>query len=65
VKHRERLEGAGLIRKGHQFSSEDEKLLESLSEHEVEALISAKRKLGDDFLKKHTGGSEPAVGIVF
>jgi hypothetical protein len=61
----ERLERSGLIRTGHHFSEEDKRLLESLSQEEAEALISVKRKLGEDFLKRNTGGSAPALGIVF
>jgi hypothetical protein len=61
----ERLEHAGLIQAGHRFSEEDKRLLESLSEDEAEALISVKRKIGEDFLKRNTRGSPPAVAIVF
>ncbi len=61
----ERLKRAGLIRSGYEFSKEDQRLLESLSEEEVEALISVKRKVGEDFLHRHTCGAYPAVGIVF
>ena len=61
----DRLEKAGLIKPGSKFSKEDHRLLESLSHEEVEALISVKRKVGDDFLRRNTGGEDSPVGIVF
>ena len=60
-----RLVDAGLIRAGHEFSDEDQKLLESLSEDEVEALISVKTKLGEEFFNRNTDLAYPPVGIVF
>jgi hypothetical protein len=59
------LVDAGLIRAGHQFSDQDRQLLESLSEDEVEALISVKTKLGEDFFNRNTDLAYPPVGIVF
>jgi hypothetical protein len=61
----QRLVDAGLIRAGHQFSDQDRQLLESLSEDEVEALISVKTKLGEDFFNRNTVLAYPPVGIVF
>jgi hypothetical protein len=61
----QRLEQAGLIKAGHQFSTEDRQLLESLSKAEVEALISVKTKLGEDFFNRNTCLAYPSVGIVF
>jgi len=61
----QRLVDAGLIRGGHQFSDQDLQLLESLSEDEVEALISVKAKLGEDFFNRNTDLANPPVGIVF
>ena len=61
----ERLEKAGLIRSGYQFSKEDQRLMESLSEVEVDALISVKTKLGEDFFNRNTCLAYPPVGIVF
>ena len=63
--NQEKLEAAGLVRSGHSFSEGDKKLLESLSEGEVEALICVKRKVGEEFLRKHARGENPPVGIVF
>jgi hypothetical protein len=60
-----RLVDAGLIRAGHKFSDEDQMLLESLSEDEVEALISVKTKLGEEFFNRNTDLAYPPVGIVF
>jgi hypothetical protein len=59
------LVDAGLIRAGHQFSDQDRQLLESLSDDEVEALISVKTKLGEDFFNRNTALAYPPVGIVF
>jgi hypothetical protein len=59
------LEEAGLISKDHEFSKEDRRLLESLSEDEVEALISIKKKLGENFFRRNTCGAYPPLGIVF
>jgi len=61
----ERLEEAGMIRPGHQFSREDLLLLESLSHEEVGALISVKAKVGEGFLHRNVSGDHPPVGIVF
>ena len=61
----EQLERAGLIRSGHRFSEEDKRLIEGLSEDEVKALISVKRKVGDDFLRRNTSGTTPPIGMVF
>ena len=61
----QRLVDAGLIRAGHKFSKQDQQLLESLSEDEVNALISVKTKLGEDFFNRNTELAYPPVGIVF
>jgi len=50
-----------LIRRGYKFSDEDTELLESLSEEEASALISSKRKLGDDFVKRNIQGERPPI----
>jgi hypothetical protein len=59
------LQEAGLLRSGYEFSAEDLQLLRSLSEEEVKALISVKRKVGEDFLNRNTCLAYPPVGIVF
>ena len=61
----ERLEEAGMIRHGHQFSREDLLVLESLSYDEVTALIGVRVKVGDDFLRRNVTGYNPPIGIVF
>lgn len=61
--NRAKLEKVGLISAGYKFPESDEKLIESLTEAEVEALITVATKLGRDFLEKHGGG--PTVGILF
>jgi hypothetical protein len=60
----ERLERAGLI-KPHKLSGDDKRLIERLSDAEVDALISVKRTVGEDFLSRNTAGDDPPVGIVF
>lgn len=42
----DRLEAAGIIRQEH-FSDHDKKLLEGISDEEVEVLIRLRKKLGD------------------
>ena len=61
----ELLKQAGLIEAGHTFSREDHHLIESLTKDEVNALISVRAKVGEDFLHRNTSGPDPAVGIVF
>jgi hypothetical protein len=48
----ERLKDAGIVHPQHTMSEHDQRLVETLSKEEVEALISVKHKLGDDFVKK-------------
>jgi hypothetical protein len=45
------------------LSSGDMQLINSLTEAEVEALISVKGKLGDQFLQQHLASR--TIGIVF
>jgi hypothetical protein len=61
----ERLEQAGLIKPGHQFSREDLLLLDSLSSDEVTALIGVRAKVGEGFLRRNTHGDKPPIAIVF
>ena len=49
----ERLTESGVCPASHRFDEEEKKAIESLSPQEVDALISSKEKLGDDFIKKH------------
>lgn len=49
----ERLTDAGVCPANQKFTKEEKEAIESLSKHEVDALISSKEKLGDDFIKNH------------
>jgi hypothetical protein len=49
----ERLTDAGVCPASQNFTEEEKKAIESLSRNEVDAIISSKEKLGDDFIKKH------------
>jgi len=40
-------------------------MVESFSKEEVDALISVKAKIKEEFIKKHAHGDSPTVGIVF
>ena len=55
----EQLRDGGVAHPNHEFSAEEIERLDSLSADEVQALISAKQKLGDDLVtKKHDGDDE-------
>ena len=56
----EKLDAAGLINPDHDFSDEDKKVLESLSDDEVDALISVQKKVND----AKDGGQDIAFGIL-
>ncbi len=49
----EQLQQAGLVEEDYKFSAEEEAAIESLTEAEVNHLISSKEKLGEAFIKKH------------
>lgn len=49
----ERLTQAGLVEPTHQFDQDEKDAIESLTSGEVEALISSKEKLGEDFINEH------------
>ena len=49
----EQLQEAGLIDPKHKFSDEEKAAIESLTDAEVNHLISSKQKLGEAFIKKH------------
>ena len=57
------LEQAGLIPAGFEFPTNASEILESLTDDEVQALISIGNKLGSDFLLTYGGGE--TVGILF
>lgn len=49
----EQLQEAGLVDKDYKFTEEEKAAIESLTNAEVNHLISSKQKLGDAFIKKH------------
>jgi len=49
----EKLKEAGLIPDDYEFDGDEQSAIESLSQQEVEALISSKEKLGADFINSH------------
>jgi hypothetical protein len=49
----ERLTDAGVCPASQKFTEEEKEAIESLSKHEVDAIISSKDKLGEDFINKH------------
>jgi len=57
------LEQAGLIPAGYEFPSEASQIIESLTDEEVQQLISIGNKLGRDFLLTYGGGE--TAGILF
>jgi hypothetical protein len=65
------LKQHGLIHHEAKLSAEDEKTVNGLSDDEVKALVSIKKKLPHGFIQRHTGVDSPeasasrTVGIVF
>ena len=49
----EQLQQAGLVDEDYKFTAEEKAAIESLTNAEVNHLISSKEKLGDAFIKKH------------
>jgi hypothetical protein len=49
----EQLQDAGLVEKNYKFTDDEKAAIESLSDAEVNHLISSKQKLGEGFIKKH------------
>lgn len=49
----EKLQQAGLVDENYKFSAEEKESIESLTDAEVNHLISSKEKLGESFIKKH------------
>lgn len=56
----EKLDAAGMINPDYDFSEEDKKVLESLSDDEVDALISTQQKIND----AKDDGQDIAFGIL-
>ncbi len=49
----ERLKQAGLVPDDYEFNQNEEAAIESLTNEEVNGLISSKEKLGEDFITTH------------
>lgn len=49
----EQLQQAGLVDHDYEFTAEENAAIESLTDAEVNHLISTKQKLGEAFIKKH------------
>ena len=49
----EQLQQAGLVDNDYEFTAEENAAIESLTDAEVNHLISTKEKLGEAFIKKH------------
>ena len=49
----EQLQQAGLVDKDYEFTAEEKATIESLTNAEVNHLISTKEKLGEAFIKNH------------
>jgi hypothetical protein len=58
----DRLKQAGITNKEYVFSEDDQAIIDSLSEDEVDSLIALADKLGRDFLRHHGGQTG---GILF
>ncbi len=56
----EKLDAAGMINPDHDFSDEDKKVLETLTPEEVDALISAQKKVN----AAKDAGQDIAFGIL-
>lgn len=56
----EKLDAAGMINPDHDFSDEDKQVLETLTPEEVEALISAQKKVNT----AKDAGQDIAFGIL-
>ena len=54
----EQLQKAGIIAAKHNLTPGDQAKVNSLTDHEVAALISARQKLGDALIKKTAKGGK-------
>jgi len=63
--HFDKLVSKGIILNPASFSEDDKKRIETLTPAEVDALISVRAKLGDQFLRDKATGPAPAICIVF
>ncbi len=66
--HVDRLKKEGIIAHDADLSEHDHKVINSLTDDEVSALVSIKKKITPEFEKKHLArkeGAPSSVGIVF
>lgn len=61
----DKLVGTRTILNPAAFSAADKEQINSLTDAEVEALISIRAKLGDNFIQQKTTGPAPSMAIVF
>jgi hypothetical protein len=61
----DRLVQKGIILKPDTFSEGDKQKINTLTSAEVEALISIRGKLGDEFIQQKGTGPSPSMAIVF
>ena len=61
----DRLVQKGIILKPDTFSEGDKQKINTLTSAEVEALISIRGKLGEQFLQQKATGPNPSMAIVF
>ena len=55
----ETLIAAGIVPEDHTLSDDDSQVIETLTHHEVQALVSLKEKLGDDLIRRNCGSDVP------
>jgi hypothetical protein len=61
----DRLVEKGIVLNPGTFSEGEKAKVNSLTSDEVEALISIRAKLGDDFIQQKATGRAPSIAIVF
>ena len=49
----EKLQQAGLVDDDYELNDSEQDAIESLTDNEVDSLISSKDKLGEHFIRKH------------
>jgi hypothetical protein len=61
----ERLVEKGVILKPESFSQDHKEQINRLTADEIEALISIRAKLGEEFIAQKVTGKAPSIAIVF
>jgi hypothetical protein len=59
------LTQAGIIGPTAKLSPADQQVIDSLTDAEVQALISIRAKLTPEFVSNHLSGPQSSLGIVF